>query len=122
MASPAKSPSDVDARGMPGKRLKRYRSLGEPPPLEDRLCLGDVAVPLTRQDTGDGIVSTVPVSGHGSDWLFRAMGFQSPPSGAAKIVKEIQAELQIERGKRVNTLWKGRVCTPAVCDHPISLS
>ena len=103
------------AEAMSSKRLKRHRSVGAPPQVGRKLELhcGRELVPSNMRDSGDGMVTTVNISGSNSAWLLKSLGWRSIPC-EKHVIQDIVEAISVTRGKRCAGLWKGKACTPVI--------
>ena len=92
-----------------GRKLKRHRTIGEPPQVGHRICVGDHAVPYQIEDLGSRTAIVIDIHGEGGGrrlpWLMHAIGWSALPIDC--VVKDLRDAVNFSRTKRSTSLWKG---------------
>ena len=96
------------ARTSSGRKLKRRKTTGQPPIVQERLCVGAHAVPIeiTEISGQARMVADISASKKCAPWLMHALGWSVFPTVC--IIKELKDAVMGMRRGRCSALWKGK--------------
>ena len=109
MATPSAKPASRHSSST-GRKLKRHKTGGEPPRVQQRICVGDRAVPYEILEIGEQATMVVDLHqgsyNRAAKWLLSSMEWSIMPHPC--LLTELKDAVGQGRGNRANGLWKGK--------------